>query len=788
MNYSISSPAFTFELNPDSGEFDLCLNRQPQFALHGCRALIELRQGDQRQTVLCNHLSVSQPGQDLPGPHGQIAGITAEAVPSGFGIACRLTFGLARDYPMFLWKVEIENQSSLPVNVEKITFLRVGGQESFGQVGNRDSSTTANWTIFSNGWQSWSPTGAYPDGRAMRVSRLGFLQKPMIINPGTPILRQSGYYTADFFGALADQKSKVGLVAGFLSQKQHFGSLEAILYDRPSLRLFTSDFARLDPGSVMTTDWAVITPLALEDPDPLGIYLDAVAREHGMDEKSHRPMPAGWCSWYQYYSQLTAADVAANIKSITANRSGLPLDLIQIDDGFETSVGDWFSFKSGFPDGVAALAREIKAGGFIPGLWLAPFILNPGSRFAKDHPEFILRNKRGKAINAGYGWNNLATAVDLTVPGALDAVMEPLQVAVQEWGFPYLKLDFLYAAALQGLRFDPTCTRAQTLRLGMETIRSTVGSETYLVGCGLPLGSGIGVVDAMRIGADVTGSWEPEIFHIKFPLINEPAVPSARNSIHNILTRAPLHQRWWVNDPDCLLVRPDSGLTLSEIQSLATAIGMTGGTVILSDDLTVLPPERLRMASTFLPPLGQRPEILDLLTSSAPTRLRLDQIGPHAAWTILAIFNWSDKRQPWIFKPADFHLPDNKYWLSSFWDERLYEYQPGEQLAIPEISPHGVHLVAVMPVQDMSEPQYLGSNLHFSQGHEVQFWQVGFGQLHLNLRLGHTMEGFFRLQLPSPPQTAMCNNRPILFQPAGDQIYQFRLPGTPEAEILICYQ
>ncbi|MHB8113565.1 MAG: glycoside hydrolase family 36 protein, partial [Bellilinea sp.] len=467
------------------------------------------------------------------------------------GLNATVTFALSQDHPLFLWKLRLENTGREAIHIDKIEFLRVGGQDKFGSL---DFPPNPQWSFYSNGWQSWSPTGAFPNGQPMRISRLGFLQQPMIINPGTPALRMPGYYTADFFGALADIKSKVGLVTGFLSQKQHFGTIEAVLYDRPSIAMWTSDGVLLDPEKAIETDWAVITSFSTDDPDPLREYLEAVAREHSVPREKIRPTPTGWCSWYQYYTRLSAQDVQANLTALTAARARLPLELLQIDDGFETMVGDWFSFKPGFPDGVAPLAREISAHGCIPGLWLAPFILHPRSEFARNNPQFILRNKRGRAVNAGFGWNTLTTGLDLTVPGALEAACEPVRTAIHEWGFPYLKLDFLYAAALPGLRHDPTRTRAQIMRQGMEAIRAAAGVQTYLVGCGLPLGSGIGLVDAMRIGADVNGSWEPEIKGIRFLFKNEPAVPSARNSLHNILTRAPLHNRWWANDPDCLLV------------------------------------------------------------------------------------------------------------------------------------------------------------------------------------------------------------------------------------------
>ena len=701
------------------------------------------------------------------------------------GIRVKATFALSNIAPLFLWSLEIINTSLEPIKVEKIEFLRVGGQEKFGSLDFPQSNAEKRWSFYSNGWQSWSPTGAYPNGEAMRISRLGFLQQPMIINPGTPALRMPGYYTSDFFGALADLNSKSGLVAGFLSQKQHFGSIEVVTIDRPSLALFTADGALLQPNATMETDWAVITPFSTEDPDPLGLYLEGVAGEHGLANQNFKPAPAGWCSWYHYYNNLTADDIRQNLAAIKANQGELPLQLVQIDDGFETRVGDWESFKPAFPGGVAPLAREISNQGLQPGLWLAPFILDPRSDFVRDHPDMILRNKRGKAVNAGFGWNTLATAIDLTAPGAMELALEPIRKAAHEWGFSYLKLDFLYAAALQGQHYDPTRTRAQVMAEGMEAIRNVAGPDTYLVGCGLPLGAGVGLVDAMRIGADTNGSWEPEMKGIRFPFRNEPGMPSLRNSLRNTLTRAPLHNRWWTNDPDCLIVREDTLLTLPEIQSSASAIAITGGSLLISDDITNLPPERLRIGQVLLPAIGRRAEVLDLFDQADPSRLRLPMNGPCGNWTVIAYFNWQDVPTSLPFTPADFRLPDIPCWISSFWDEVVYRYDPGKPLTFPPIPPHGVLLATVRPIQAGQQPLYLGSNLHFSQGAEVNHWQVEDQKARFTLDLGHQAEGFFQLWLPSEPTRAEADGKTLNWQILTDGVYRFGVKLDQAAKITI---
>ena len=314
---------------------------------------------------------------------------------------------------------------------------------------------------------------------------------------------------------------------------------------------------------------------------------------------------------------------------------------------------------------------------------------------------------------------------------------------------------------------------------------AVAGPDTYLVGCGLPLGAGIGLVDAMRIGADTNGSWKPEMKGIRFPFRNEPAMPSLRNSLRNTLTRAPLHDRWWTNDPDCLIVRQDTRLTLPEIQSSASAIAVTGGSLLLSDDIPSLPPERLRIAQVLLPVIGRRAEVLDLFDQADPSQLRLPMNGPHRNWTVIAYFNWQDEPNSLSYTPTDFRLPDLPSWISNFWDEVVYRYDPGKPLTIPSIPAHGVLLAAVTPIQTDQQPLYLGSNLHFSQGVEVNYWQVEDLKVSFTLDLGHQAEGFFQLWLPSEPTRADADGKPLNWLKINDGVYRFEVKVEQATKIFV---
>ena len=70
------------------------------------------------------------------------------------------------------------------------------------------------------------------------------------------------------------------------------------------------------------------------------------------------------------------------------------------------------TFKPGFPSGVSPLAQEIASRGFMPGLWLAPFIVDRCSQLAKQHPDWLLRGGLNIPVNAGFLWGRF-TALDI---------------------------------------------------------------------------------------------------------------------------------------------------------------------------------------------------------------------------------------------------------------------------------------------------------------------------------------------------------------------------------------
>lgn len=269
---------------------------------------------------------------------------------------------------------------------------------------------------------------------------------------------------------------------------------------------------------------------------------------------------AGYTSWYYHYNHVTPDDLFRIIEQ--SEKTEAPLDVIQIDDGFQRRVGDWLDLKPEFGSSLRPIVDRIHRAGYRAGLWLAPFIAEARSSIVREHPDWIARDRRGHRIRAGYNplWSYWFYALDLKNPEVREYLTAVFRVVLQEWDFDLLKLDFLYAAALQ----EPqTMSRAQLLSDGIQLIHEATGWKAghkftpdkkngpLLLGCGIPLSSAEGRFDYCRIGSDVKESWEDEFLR----KVNYQERVSTYNSLISTISRHPYNGRGFWNDPDVFYLR-----------------------------------------------------------------------------------------------------------------------------------------------------------------------------------------------------------------------------------------
>jgi len=281
--------------------------------------------------------------------------------------------------------------------------------------------------------------------------------------------------------------------------------------------------------------------------------------------------PRVWCSWYSLYSWINERIFLKALRDF----GDMPFDVFQIDDGWQLAYGDWEA-NNKFSSGMKSLAEKISANGKTPGIWLAPFLVSPNSQLAKAHPNWLLRDEKGNLVRAGITWSGNPYALDSSHPEMLEW-LEGLIRKVRNWGYGYLKLDFLYTGALIGKRYQDI-SREVAYRNAMQIIREAAG-EAYILACGAPIVPSLGSCDGMRVGPDVAPYW------LNKPLsvwLNNPNDTSTQNAI-----RTSLHRLWLrpiVNvDPDVAFFRSKYNKLSAHEKQLLQDLGTLAGFRATSD-------------------------------------------------------------------------------------------------------------------------------------------------------------------------------------------------------------
>ncbi len=357
-------------------------------------------------------------------------------------------------------------------------------------------------------------------------------------------------------------------------------------------------------------------------------------------------VPGGFESWYNHYTDiderlilddLEALDRTDNLIARRYIRRGRPV-VFQIDDGWQRAVGEWEIDERRFPGGLASVAEKIEAKGWIPGLWIAPFLVTRKARIFREKSEWLLRDASGEPVVAGFNnhWDNRFYCLDISRRDVLDYLAGVIDRAVDEWGFRYLKLDFMYAGLLSGVwaggaadgraaadsksaadakpvadakhaaayRFYEEACRRLTGR-----IADKKGRPVAYLGCGVPFGPSYPHFPLSRIGADTRETWDwPQV-----RLIGHVGRPSAYVSLMDTIGRSYMDGTVFVNDPDVVFLRErNCSLTANEKELIALVDFLLASQVMFSDDPVHLSAEEAALTERIV-------KLYDELADQGPT-------------------------------------------------------------------------------------------------------------------------------------------------------------------------
>lgn len=297
---------------------------------------------------------------------------------------------------------------------------------------------------------------------------------------------------------------------------------------------------------------------------------------------------AGYTSWYNYFQNIDEEIILRDLDGL--KRAGAAANIFQIDDGYETFVGDWDVDERKFPKGLAYIVDKIHAQGLKAGLWVAPFSAQFKANVVKNHPDWLIKNKKGKPQYSGVAWGGFY-ALDIEKQEVRDYIKAYFDRVFDEWGFDMVKLDFLYSACIYPRNNK---TRGQLMCEAMDFLRECC-RDKIILGCGVPLAPSFGIVDACRISCDVELSFKDR-FYVK---TTNQEIISARNAMNNTVFRRHLNGRIIANDPDVFFLRDDgmkkAKFSMPQKKLLAKINRMFGSVLFVSDNVGAYDDEKMNI-------------------------------------------------------------------------------------------------------------------------------------------------------------------------------------------------
>ncbi|RED64965.1 alpha-galactosidase [Cohnella lupini] len=252
------------------------------------------------------------------------------------------------------------------------------------------------------------------------------------------------------------------------------------------------------------------------------------------------------------------------------------------------------------PEELSESVRRVRANGQKPGIYFSPFAYwgkdpeRPVEGFeGYAYRDLLLKDHAGNLLPTLDG----AYAMDLSHPVTLERIRRELDRFV-EWGFEYVKADFLAHGALEGKHHLPDVRSGiQAYHLGMAVIRDTLKPERigrpFFINVSIAPLFPHGYAHSRRISCDAFG------------LIGD------TEYMLNALTYG-----WWINDtlyrfndPDHTVLHKSDNqkeTTAHEGRSRLTASVIAGTSLLLGDDY------RLEEAAARARSWMTRPEVMDL--------------------------------------------------------------------------------------------------------------------------------------------------------------------------------
>ena len=426
--------------------------------------------------------------------------------------------------------------------------------------------------FFGNGYQSWTKTREYHADEIMRgvikLSNISEYTKGIARKTGDEWMikysEKPGEFHSHCYTYIRNGESMK--LWGSLTEKNGF------TYFKVKMKENRFYFCKDLEGKKVTEPLRVFDIVYFE-----GGYEEVFDKYFGMWDmpETRSGMMSGYTSWYNYFQKIDENIILRDLDGLDPYQD--QVSIYQIDDGYETYIGDWLDDNpSKFPHGMKYIADKIHDKGYKAGIWLAPFNCQKISRMAKEHPDWLIKDTNGKPMVGCIAWGGAYT-FDIYNEEVREYLRKVFDVVLNEWGYDMVKLDFLYSQCIKPRHGK---SRGEIMCDAMAFLRECVGDKLIL-GCGVPIGAAMGVVDACRISCDVDLTYKGK-FYSRIQVANE--MLNARSAINNSIFRRHMNGRVWMNDPDVFFLRKDNLKFTDEQKYLLGRINNLCGNVLFVSD------------------------------------------------------------------------------------------------------------------------------------------------------------------------------------------------------------
>ncbi len=618
-------------------------------------------------------------------------------------------------------KVSAVKDTYLGSDRYSITLQNTGDQtvhvERAGIILRLDKATTKpQWRVFlDQGLCSWCG-----------VKRLDALEPADYMEPVREQRMTDGagevlaFHRSDLQTVLWDAANRKGVLIGFLQQRYGANKIDIIpnsdASDIDRIEAWQEFGIELAPGAAQPLDPLVVA----EGENPYTLlenFGTAVMKHQGRTFDA--PPIVGMMTWYGYRTAIDERIVLENARIIGELFGGYPQpmqNIMLLDHGWQEDAnwGDWRPDTKRFAHGMSWLNQEFSRYGVKLGLWYTPFCVTEN---APNHGELTalqVMDNQGTPHTGEVGvWGALpGHKADNWTITFLDGENEIVQAKwrkdfaqMREWGSVYWKLDFflLQTSDANRSRLGVGDLYAKTWR----NFRQTVGDSGHLAPCSCQTNLQIGYNDSVRVASDIgnAGRWPG-------------AMKGFRHGMSTIAALWYKNRKFWVNDPDSIQI--GKGCSLGEARVRATAVALSGGHLMLSEDLRDMSSDRLEIVRRLIPPYPHAARPLDMFENPYPEDFpklwALSLMTGFGPMTVLAVFNLTGKTQTYEIRPEMLGIEPGKDFVAIEWWQYRWLGRFGGQFAI-EVPPEDVAVIHAQPVRDV--PSLVSVSHHITGGHIV---------------------------------------------------------------------